>query len=72
MKIVSFAAAALVSLSALAPVAAGAQERTVTTRTVTRSHTEERAPALRVHSRRSCTTHIDRGHRVRVCRTVRY
>ena len=69
MKTLTLAAAGLVSLAALAPVAAAAQTRVVeTSRTVSRTHT---GPAFEHHSRRVC--HVERhGHRqVRICRTVR-
>ena len=69
MKIMSFAAG-LAALTTLAPLAATAQ--TVTTRTVTRTHSEERhGPVLRT-AHRTCRVYVRHGHRVRTCRTVRY
>ena len=64
MKMFVLAAA---GLAVLAPVAVGAQTRTVTTRTVTRTHT---GPEHRVH--RDCTVRFEHHRKVRTCRTVRY
>lgn len=70
MKLLSLAAAGLVSLTALAPMAATAQTRVVTERTVTRTHT---GPAFERHrTHRVCRVTVRHGHRIRTCRTVRY
>lgn len=69
MKIVAFAAAGLIAAAGLGTtVAADAQTRTVTTRTVTRTHT---GPAAhRTH--RVCRVTYRYHKKVRTCRTVRY
>lgn len=60
MKLIAVAAA----LAALLPAAAPAQRVVVHERTVVRHE--------RGHARQVCTWQRRHGHRVRVCRTVRY
>lgn len=66
MKTLLLAAA---GLAALAPLAATAQTRTVTTRTVVHTHT---GPAYGHHTRQVCHMEHHRHRDVRVCRTQRY
>ncbi len=76
MKLFSFAAAALVALTGLAPAGiaaeASAQRTVVHERTVVR-HTDRR-PGYRhnVRTKRVCRNVYRNNHRQRVCRTVRY
>ena len=61
---------AATGLAALAPLAATAQTRTVTTRTV--MHTHEGPAYDGRHSRQVCHMEHHRHRDVRVCRTERY
>lgn len=73
MKIIAFAAAALVAASGLSATVAQAQTQTRTVVTTHREVHTHTGPSLGRHqTRRTCRTDIRHGHRVRTCRTVRY
>ena len=71
MKLIAVAAAGLVAITGLSPIAAAAQTRTVVTHTETRHvETHVRGPVHR--TRRVCTVRYQHHHKIRTCRTVRY
>jgi osmotically-inducible protein OsmY len=76
MKLFTIAAAGLVALTGLAPAAltapASAQRTVVTERTVVHTERHDRGYRDRVRTRQVCRNQWRHGHRVRVCRTVRY
>ena len=68
MKITAFVTAALVAATGVVGVAPAAAQRVVVhERTVVRHES-----GYRHHTRRVCDVRHRHGHRVRVCRTVRY
>lgn len=76
MKTFVIAAAGLAVLTGAAPALiapAAAQHTVAREHTVVRERTVVRGPAPRVaHARKTCSSRWHHGHKVRVCRTVRY